>query len=108
MDQKINAYIESLVSVALTSSAMANLGEDQKGTQAEKIRNYLSNIVLDTVIDRLTTEQLLEIQNLEVSSPQMADKLEEFSSQIPFLINDIEKRLHEETENLKQNPAILE
>lgn len=107
MDQKIQAYIESLVLEVLQSPNMANLPEDQKNAQAEKIRNHLNNVVLDTVIDKLTPDQLNQIKDLPAESPQMADRLEQFSSQIPFLITDIEKKLNEEAQNIKQNPAIL-
>lgn len=107
MDQKIQAYIESLALEVLQSPNMANLPEDQKNAQAELIRNHLNNIVLDTVIDKLTPDQLNQIKDLPAESPQMADKLEQFSSQIPFLITEIERRLNEETEKLKQNPSVL-
>ena len=107
MDQKIASYIESLVLEVLSSANMANLPEDQKNAQAEKIRNRLNDTVLDTVIDKLNPEQLQQIQNLGAESLEMAAKLEQFSSQIPFLITDIEKRLNEETQNIKQDPSVL-
>lgn len=107
MDQKINSFLEGLVLEILQSPQFASLPEDQKNAQIEKIRNQLNNIVLDTVIDKLTPDQLQQIQDLPAESPEMTDRLEEFSSQIPFLITEIERRLNEETEKLKQNPAIL-
>lgn len=104
MDQKINSYIESLVLEVLQSNDFVSLSDDQKSKLAEKLRDHFNNVVLDTVIDKLTPQQLQMIKDLPADSPQMAEKIEEFSSQIPFLVTDIEKNLTGEAEEIKRNP----
>lgn len=98
MDQKINAYLESLVSETL---------KEQKNASAEKISSRLYNVIFDTVIDRLSMEQLNEIKNLPMGSPQMINKIEEFAAFMPSLAQDLEAKLNQEVLNIKQNPQIL-
>ncbi len=107
MDQKINSFVEGLILDVLQSPQLANLPEDQKSQVTEKLRDHLTNVVFDTVIDRLTPEQLQTLKDISMGSPQMTEKIEEYSSQIPFLSTTIEDALAKEVENIKQNPSVL-
>ena len=107
MDQKINSFIESLILDVLQSPRFAPLPEDQKQQVAEKLRDHLNNVIFDTVIDRLTPDQLQTLKDIPMHSPQMTEKIEEYSSQIPFLSTTIEDALAKEVENIKQNPSVL-
>lgn len=104
MDQKINSYLESLVLEILQIPEFVHLADEQKSRLAEKLRDHFNNVVLDTVVDKLTAEQLKSIQDIPADSPQMADKLEEFTSTMPFLIKDLELRLDQQVSQIKKNP----
>lgn len=104
MDQKINAYIESLVLGILNTPAFANLVEPQKSEVAEKLRGKFYDVILNTTIDNLTDAQVVELQQIPVDSPLIEQKIQEFSSTLPNLASEIEKALNSEYENLKLNP----
>lgn len=107
MDQKINAYLESLVLETLNYPAFSNLSGEQKSAMAEKIRNHLYNTIFDTIIDRLDAEQLNAIKDLPMDSPEMEAKITEYAAFIPNLAQDLEAKLNQEVANIKQNPQIL-
>lgn len=98
MDQKINAYIESLVMEVL---------EVQKDLFPEKIRDHFHNVVFDVILEHMSTEDLNSIKDIPMESEEMAQRIEEISSGIPFLLVEIEKKLKEEVEAVKNNPSFL-
>lgn len=104
MDQKTNSYIESLILEVLQMNEFANFSDEQKSKVGEKLRDNFNNVVWDTTVDKLTPQQLQMIKDIPVGSSQMEEKIEEFSSQIPFLITEIEKNLTSEVEKIKSNP----
>ena len=107
MDQKINAYLESLVLEILQIPQFAKLPDEQKNTVAQKIREYLNGTIIDMVIDRLTPEQLNAIKDLPARSPEMEDKIEEFTSTMPLLAQDMEGKINQTVSDIKQNPQLL-
>ncbi len=107
MDQKIDAHLESLVLEILGSPMFVNLPGDQRDSLSPKIRNYLNGVIIDTVIDRLTPEQLNVIKALPADSLEMEDKIEEYSAQIPLLAEALEEKLNQTVTNIKQNPHVL-
>lgn len=107
MDQKITAYLDSLVTDVLSSSQYAQISQDQKSAWVEKINNYLNGVVIDTVIDSLTPAQIETIKDLPPDSQEMEDKIEEFASTQPLLAQDIEEQLNQAVAGIKQNPQLL-
>lgn len=107
MDEKLNSYIEAKVLEVLQTPNFSGLTEEQKSTTAEKIRDLLNTTILDTLIDNLTPEQLDQIKDIPADSPQMADKIEEFASQIPLFITTLEEVLNQKVGEVKNNPSIL-
>lgn len=108
MDEKINAYIESLVSEVLASPSYKNLNIDERIVAGEKIRDIFNNTIFDLVIDQLSEEQLQTLKDLKIESREFQDKIEQYSSQIPMLASQIENLLQTETEKIKQDPKILQ
>lgn len=106
MDQKITAYIESFVLGVLNLPNFVSLTEDQKANLAEKLRGKFYDVILTTTVDNLTDEQVLQLQNIPANSAEMEKKLEEFSSTLPHLASEIERKLNEEYQKIKQNPSI--
>lgn len=107
MDQKITAYLDSLVTEVLSSPLYAQIPQDQRSAWVEKINNYLNGVVTDTVIDSLTAEQINTIKDLPPDSQEMEDKIEEFASTQPLLAQDIEEQLNQAVAGIKQNPKLL-
>lgn len=104
MNQKINSYLESLVLEILQIPEFVKLSDEQKSRVAEKLRDHLNNVILDTVIDKLTPEQITSIKDIPADSSQMEEKMEEFTSTMPFLIKDLEVRLDQKVSEIKKNP----
>lgn len=107
MDQKINAYLDSLVLEVLNSPNFVNLPQDQKTAASEKVNNVLNKVIITAIIDRLTPQQLEVIKSLDPNSAEMEQKIEEYSSQIPGLMDVLEQDLNKTVSDLKQNPQIL-
>lgn len=107
MDEQINSYIESLVLEVLESPQFASLSQEEKQTRGELIREHISTIVLDTVIDSLSEEQIKSLENLSPESQEMEQKIEEFSSQIHFFSTKLEEKLRSEMEKVKLDPQLL-
>lgn len=107
MDKKIDIYIEARVLEVLSLPSFSQMPQEQKTTIAEKLRDLFNTVILDTLIDSLSAEQLDQIKDISPESPQMEDKIEEFASQIPFLITKFENALNVKVAEVKNNPALL-
>jgi len=107
MDKKLAGYLDSLVSEVLTSTDFVNLPEDQKQQYAVKIKDHFNNVVFDTLLNNLNSEQLNILKNLGLNSPQAQVKIEEFSAEIPNFATLLENALKKEVESLKNNPQLI-
>ncbi len=108
MEQNITNYIENFVQDILNLPQFATLAKDQKEALAENLRGRFYDIVMDTTIDNLTDEQVLQLENIPPESIQMRQKIEEFTSTLPHLSKEIENKLTQEHLQLKQNPSSLQ
>ena len=108
MDDKLNNYLESLVSNVLESANFTSLSDEQKKLSVQKIRQHFQNVIFDTAIDSMNDEQLLSIKDIPMGSAEMIEKIEQISSQIPNLAQILEKKLLEEVEAIKNNPQTIE
>lgn len=107
MDEQINSYIESLVLEVLESPGFVNLSLGEKQAKGELIRDHISNVVLDTVVDSLTEEQLKVLEKIPHETPEMEHKIEEYSSQIPSFSTKLEEALRVAIDKVKLNPQLL-
>lgn len=107
MDKKLEGYIDSLVLEILASPNFAALPEDQKQQYAVKIKDHFNNIIFDTLLNNLNTEQLNTLKNLGLSSPEAQIKMEEFSAEIPNFATLLENALKKEVEFLKNKPELI-
>lgn len=107
MDKQINSYIESLVLEVLESSNFVNLSQEEKQAKANLIREFISTVMWDTGIDSLSEEQLKSLEKIPFASPEMEEKIEEYSSQIPNFSTKLEDTLRIEIEKLKLDPGLL-
>lgn len=107
MDKKLEGYIDSLVLEILASPNFVVLPEDQKQQYAVKIKDYFNNIIFDTLLNNLNSDQLNTLKNLGLSSPQAQLKIEEFSAEIPNFAAVLENALKREVESLKNKPELI-
>lgn len=107
MDEKINAYLESLVAELLNSPMFSSLAEDQKASLAEKIRTRLNGLIIDMVVDNLTQEQFNAIKDILPGSVEMENKIEEYASGMPDLAEKLEEKLNQEISEIKQKPQLI-
>lgn len=105
MDQQnqFASGIEQQVSECLNAPSLSSLPEDQKSQMADKIREHLYNVILTTTFDNLTDEQFVAVKDLQPQDPVLAQKLEEYSAQIPFLAQAIQEKIDQDSEYIKQN-----
>lgn len=107
MDNRINAFLESLVLEVLQTSPIGQYPQPQKDEYVQKLRDYFNTVIFDTMIDNFTPEQINILKEIPIDSPQMRDKIEEFASITPLLLEKIEKVLEEEVVKVKQNPQVI-
>ncbi len=104
MDQQLTQLLDGLADQVLASPQYQNLPEDQKSDKKTEILDNLNSVILDTLVDNLTDAQVVELQNIEPTSPDMETKIEEYSSTIPDFLNILQTKLTEKVEELK-NPV---
>lgn len=101
INQKINAYLEALVLGILADPSLQNLTPQEKEEYAQKLRNHFSDLMLQTAFNRMSPEQLADLK-ANLDDPQKLEgKIEEYSSLIPGLAEDIETRLQKEFDVMK-------
>lgn len=103
INQGINEYLQSLISECLQAPGFMNLSPEQKNNLANQIRAYFDQAVMETLVNRLDEQQFSQIEDLDPNSPEMAEKVQILASQVPGLAQDIENRLRQNTEFIKQN-----
>lgn len=103
INQSINDYLQSLVSECLQTPGLINLPQEQKNQIAGQIQEHFYQAVMETLVERLDESQFSQIENLDPNSQGMAEKIQLLASQVPGLASDIEKRLRQDTDYIKQN-----
>ena len=107
MDDQINSYIESLVLEVLASPNFIGLSPEERQKKGDQLREHISSVVLDTLIDSLNEDQLKSLEGLTPANPEMEAKIEEYASQIPFFSSKLEEVLRSEIDKIKENPQLL-
>lgn len=80
------------------------LGLNGDSLKKQELLEKFQNLILDIVVDNLTNQQLIELNNMDPNSPEMETKLEQFSATIPDLASKIQTKLDEEIQSLHSNP----
>ena len=110
LNKKIEEYLQSLASEILALPALKHLNSDQRDEYTQKIKNHFSGLILQTALNRMTQEQIEDLQTNLQNPDVLEQKIEEYSAQIPGLADDIEARLQREFEMMKKTlsnaPAI--
>lgn len=107
MDQQFIQTIDKLVQDCLSAPSLATLSPEQRQVMEKQIRNHLYTQILFVMVDNLTEDQFAQIKDLDPQNPEMEEKIEQFTQTMPFLLEDIEKKLNEEVLKIKQNPQAL-
>lgn len=106
VNEGIEGYLDDLVVYCLQTPGLVHLSYDQQDRFASKVRNYLYQTVLETFVARLNKEQFSQIEYLDPAGPEMVAKIQQLSSQIPGLSDDIEEKLQGDMEYIKQNSKL--
>lgn len=106
VNQNIDAYFNNLVAECLQAPGIVNLPQEQKDAFVAKLHDHFSDITLAALINKLNGEQLSQIENLDPTSPEMAEKIQQLAAQVPGLAEDMEKKLQESVAYIKQNSKI--
>ncbi|OGE64683.1 hypothetical protein A3I48_01525 [Candidatus Daviesbacteria bacterium RIFCSPLOWO2_02_FULL_36_7] len=101
MDQRIAEYLDNLIKEYLNNPRFSNLNEEQKINIATTLEGVLYKAAVEELINRLNADQLAQIANLDLTSPQMEAKLEEFAATIPDFLSMLEERFQEELTNFQ-------
>ena len=103
MNKKLDLFIDSFVTGVLTDPKLADLSAEEKGSYKQKLHDHFSKLILDTLFNRLSPEQLAEVEKVKNNQVALENKLEEYAASMPELARDIEERLNREFEAMKQS-----
>lgn len=106
VNQNIDEYIDGLVAQCLQAPGIVNLPPDQKSEFTKDVEDYLTQVLLEALVNKLNSEQLSQIENLEPASPEMAEKVQQLAAQIPGFANELENKFHAAVTYIKQNSQI--
>lgn len=106
INQSINDYIQGLISECLQAPGFINLSFEQKNQIANQIREHFYQAVMETLVERLNEQQFSQIEQLDPNSPEMAEKIQLLAAQVPGLAADMENRLRQDVEYIKQNSRL--
>lgn len=106
MDEKLEEYIDGLITQVLKSPNFVNNSKD-KQQLGQKIRDRLNNLIFDTLLDSLTPDQLKTLKDIPMDSQKMEEKLQEYASLTPFLAKKLEEAINDEVEMIKNNPKMI-
>lgn len=106
MDEKFEEYIKNLVNECLASPALSALTDPEKGDFSQKLTDYFYNVILDLVIDKLTDEELSELEKLSPDDPRTAEKVMEFTAGMPGILEEMESKLKAAAEEVKRTGVV--
>ncbi len=90
LQQFINQKIDQIMAAPVYSM----LPEDQKQTKRSEIEDQIQNMILDTLIDSLTDEQMMSLQGVDPASDEAPQKIMELAAQVPNFAETIEEKLN--------------
>ena len=94
-------YIKSLVNEILVAPGYEKLDKKEKDKLSKKLAAHFQDMVLETLINRLSAEQLKDVKAVVKKPKLLEEKLEECAAVIPGLAADIEERLQREVKAIK-------
>lgn len=103
---QFDQYIEQAASKCLAAPSLVSLSEEQKQQMLQKIKEHFYNIILTTTFDNLTDEQFVQVKDLGPQDPLLAQKIEEFSSQMPFLAQAVQDKIDADSKYIEQTGQI--
>lgn len=106
MDEQIELYINTLVDNCMQGPAFSGFGEDQKNEIRTKLTEYFNNIIVQTLLENLNEQQLQQLENMDFSTSEAAEKIALFASQTPNLLIIVDQKLQKEVMTIKQTGQI--
>lgn len=106
LDNQIEVYLNNFAQQALTASAFASLSQEEKEKTKEQIRNYLNQVITDTLIDNLTDEQIDELTGVDFDSEQGEQMVALMAARVPGFMFIAEKKLQEAVSEIQQTGKI--
>lgn len=104
MEQQVEEYLNNLVAECMQTPAYAILPEDQKAQIGQNLHNHFNQLMINTLVDQLNDAQLMELDQIDVESPQMEEKLFEYASEIPEFMSILEQALKNEVAKITNQP----
>ncbi len=103
IDARLETYIEGLVAAVLANPRFAQIDSAKKSQLEEQVRERFSEVILDTLLARLTDEQLIEIDKVKGEMGELEKKIKEYAASFPDLADEFNLKLQIEAEALKQH-----
>lgn len=106
MDQEIEKYLNNLIEDCLQAPAFLTLSDQDKSLFRQKLDDYFSQVILETLIYSLSDDQVKEIENLDFNSPEAAQKIQLLAASVPGFIMILDEVLQKEAEKVKQTGQV--
>ncbi len=105
--EPLEEYIEKLTTDILQLPIFANLPPEKKQGVSENLKTTFYRSIVEALISNLNETQVDELLKLDINSPQMEEKIEYFSAQIPGFMTQIEEALNNKAEKIKHSSETL-
>lgn len=106
MEEKVEEYIERLIKECVSSPKFSSLSEEEKKDAEEKIRRHFQALMFDALIDNLTDEQIRDMKDLDLKSPEASEKIAYLSASIPGFIFILDEKIKQAARQIKESGQI--
>lgn len=107
MDQLILKLIDNSIIEILEMPAFSNMPEAQKTKLMQKLQGHFYDVVLDSFIEQLDNNQVSTLLNIPAESPELEQKIIEYSKANPQITEILINKFNQELEKIRHNPMIV-
>lgn len=103
MNDKMAAYMDSLVEEVMQSEKFSAHSDSEKDPARTLVMNKLNEIVIQTLVDNLDGEQLRQFNNIDLNSEdEAAIVIQKLAMEVPHFYLLADQELKKAVENMKQ------
>lgn len=106
MDNIFEDFIENLIKECLQGAKFVYLPANEKKELEAKLRDHFYSLTINTLIDQLSDEQVMEIKDLDFKTKEAQEKIAQISAAIPGFAFVLEDKLKQEMDQILQSGQI--
>lgn len=108
MDAEIEKFLNQYVDKALAGPGFIIYAPKEKEVFKAKIVEYLSGLIFETLLEKLTDEQLAELQELDLASDEAQQEIALMSASVPGFVFILQDRFDKAAKEIGRTGKIPE